>query len=110
MRPILVMLAIALTACSSSTEPSGAGDPSILVTNDLPSSWVYISWKDGNSVLGQDSVAARSTKCVRFLAQPDSAYWDATATENGYTTIVRSPECFNPADRPAWRVTVYEGI
>jgi hypothetical protein len=105
----LVALAFVI-ACGSSTEPALAGDPSILVTNDLPSSWVYVNWKDGQGVLGRDSVAARATKCVRFLAQPDSAYWDATASENGYTTVVRSPSWFNPSDRPAWALHAREGI
>ena len=105
MKRLLVILG--LVACGSSTDLQG--DPSILVTNDLPSSWVYVTWKDGQGILGRDSVAARSTKCVRFTAQPDSAYWEASATENGSTTIVRSPAWFNPADRPAWTLNVYEG-
>lgn len=103
-----LFLLLSTIACSSST--GLAGDPSILVTNDLPNSWVYVSWKDGQGTLGRDSVAARTTKCVRFLAQPDSAYWEASATENGYTNVVRSPAWFNPSDRPAWTLNVTEGI
>jgi hypothetical protein len=104
----IVMLV--LGACSGATGPS-AGDPSILVTNDLPSSWVYVTWKDGQGIVGRDSVAPRTVgQCVRFTAQPDSAYWEAVATENGATTIVRSPTWFNPSDRPAWSLDVTEGL
>lgn len=108
MRLLLASAVLVLAACRSSTEP--AGDPSILVTNDLPASWVYVNWKDGQGIVGKDSVAARTTKCVRFTAQPDSAYWEAVATENGYTTTVRSPSWFNPSDRPAWTLGVTEGL
>lgn len=111
MRALPVLLIVAfLGACSSSTEPSKAGDPSILVTNDLPSDWVYITWKDGLGIVGRDSVAPRTaSQCVRFLAQPDSAYWEATTVENGYSATVTSAEWFNPADAPAWSIHVFDG-
>lgn len=105
MRYLLVL--VVLCACSSSTAVQG--DPSILVTNDLPTSWVYVNWKDGQGIVGRDSVAARMQKCVRFTAQPDSAYWEATATENATTATVRSPAWFEPSARPAWSLHVYEG-
>lgn len=104
MRRLLVLLSV--LACSSST--GLAGDPTILVTNDLPADWVFVNWKDGQGILGRDSVAPRTVKCVRFLAQPDSAYWEATATENNSTTGVRSPSWFNPASRPAWTLRVFD--
>jgi hypothetical protein len=106
---LLSALFLSIVACGGSTEPN-AGDPSILVTNDLPASWVYVNWKDGQGIVGRDSVAARTAKCVRFTAQPDSAYWEAYATENGYTNTVRSPAWFNPADRPAWTLAATEGL
>lgn len=109
MSRIAIALAVLLTACGSSSTGL-AGDPSILVTNDLQSSWVYVTWKDGQGIVGRDSVAPRTANhCVRFLAQPDSAYWEATATENGSLSTVRSPgPWFNPASRPAWSLHVYD--
>jgi hypothetical protein len=116
MRGLFAFCLLAIVACGSSTEPGKAGDPSILVTNNLQSDWVYITWKDGQSVLGRDSVAPRTVdQCVRFLAQPDSAYWEAIATEKGSTGTITSgvagepTEYFNPSSRPAWSLTVLEG-
>lgn len=109
MRYLLASAILFLSACGSSTDLK-AGDPSILVTNDLPSNWVYVTWKDGQGIVGRDSVAPRTAnQCVRFLAQPDSAYWEASATENGSTEIIRSPTWFNPSDRPAWSLHVFAG-
>jgi hypothetical protein len=97
-----------LAACGSSTDPSKAGDPSLLITNNLDSTWVYITWRDGAVIEGRDSVPPRTaSQCVRFLAQPDSAYWDVRVQVNTIVTTQTYPY-FNPADRPAWRVVVYD--
>ncbi len=112
MRRLLAGL-LFVVACSGTTEPkSKAGDPSILVTNNL-GVYTYITWKDGQGIVGRDSVAGHITQCVRFLAQPDSAYWEASATEavggNPESTgTIRNPAVgfFNPADRPAWTLVV----
>lgn len=112
MRAVLCFVSlVALAACSSSTAPSSAGDPSLLFTNNLPSDYVYITWKDGNAILGRDSIPPRTaSQCVRFTAQPDSAYWSITAseTQNGLPTNTANATApyFNPTSRPAWRVVV----
>lgn len=106
MKRLLVLLFCA--ACGSSTEPL-AGDPALLVTNDLDASWVFVTWKDGQGIIGRDSVPPRTaSQCIRFTAQPDSAYWQISASENGHTTE-QTAAWFNPSDRPAWSVHVYEG-
>lgn len=104
---LFVALFLTLTAaCGSSTAPGGAKDPSLLFTNNLDSSWVYITWRDGQVIEGRDSIAPRTrSQCVRFLAQPDSAYWTITAHENGGLATATAPY-FNPASRPAWSVVV----
>jgi hypothetical protein len=102
----VLFVVLILAACGSSTGPGKAGDPSLLITNDLTSDYVYITWKDGNAIVGRDSVAPRTAnQCVRFLAQPDSAYWQATASDNGRVSTQSYPY-FNPASRPAWKVVV----
>lgn len=107
MRGLLVAsLFCAVSACGSSTGPGKAGDPSLLFTNNLQSSYVYITWQDGQSIIGRDSIPPRTIgQCVRFLAQPDSAKWVVTATENGGLATETTPY-FNPASRPAWDVVV----
>jgi hypothetical protein len=114
-RLFFALLVAALSAaCSSGTETSKAGDPSLLVTNDLPSSWVYITWQDGDAIIGRDSIPPQtSSQCVRFTAQPDSASWFITASETNQSghvvTSTQGPAWFNPADRPAWKIVVSSG-
>jgi hypothetical protein len=118
MRVIIAAIALALTACGSSTEPKpgGAGDPSVLVINDLDHDYVYVDWQDGNAIVGRDSVAPHTAnQCIRFLAQPDSAKLIVTATETTVGSGGVDPShseggnWFNPADAPAWTVSVSSG-
>lgn len=112
MRTISILLLLAIAACGSSTDVKAGNDPSLLFTNNLDRDYVYITWQDGNAIVGRDSIPPHTVgQCVRFTAQPDSAYWSITATEsnpNGLqpaTANVTAPY-FNPTDRPAWNVTV----
>lgn len=106
MRSVALVLTLLSIACSSSTEPGTAGDPSLLFTNTLDNSYVYVTWRDGQEIFGRDSVAPHTAnQCIRFLAQPDSAYWEVTVTEDAQTSA-QSYDWFNPADRPAWNVVV----
>lgn len=104
------LLVSAVIGCSSSTEPNKAGDPSLLITNNLPFDYVYVTWQDGNAIIGRDSVAPMTAlQCVRFLAQPDSAKWIITVTEHSGGSLTWASvggNWFNPADRPAWNVIV----
>jgi hypothetical protein len=115
MRTLLSLAAFAfLAACSSSTEPSKAGDPSLLFTNNLDHDYVYVTWQDGNAIFGRDSIAPRTAnQCVRFTAQPDSARWVITAGETSpgspTPTTSQGGNWFNPEDRPAWNVVVNPG-
>jgi hypothetical protein len=110
MRKLVVLLAaIAIAACSSSTAPNKAGDPSLLFTNNLDTP-VYLTWQDGTAIVGVDTIPAHAVNhCSRFTAQPDSAYFQIVATEidrgTPATTTVTAP-WFNPATRPAWTVVV----
>jgi ABC-type phosphate transport system substrate-binding protein len=101
----LIVAALIVAACGSSTAPGKAGDPSLLFTNNTDS-WVFVTWRDGITIAGADSVAPRTqSQCVRFLAQPDSAYW-AIKVNTVDGSAEQTAPYFNPADRPAWRVIV----
>jgi hypothetical protein len=104
----LLALVVILAACGSSTEPQRA-NVSLAFTNLLDTSWVYITWQNGMAISGRDSIPPRTNfQCVRFFAQPDSAYWQIKAHENGSLGTVTAP-FFNPPDRPAWKVLVLHG-
>lgn len=103
---------LALIACGGSgTGPLGL-DPAILFNNHLQYP-VYLEWRDGQAIVGRDTVAAgEMAHCSHFLAQPDSAYFQIVATDEsgGYgprTSTITAPY-FHPLDRPAWRVDVRE--
>jgi hypothetical protein len=108
----IIGAALVAAACSSSTSPvSKAGDPSLLFTNNLPNDYVYITWQDGNAIIGKDSIPPHTAnQCVRFTAQPDSARWVITASETppggSIETSSETAPWFNPAARPAWNVRV----
>jgi hypothetical protein len=113
MRASLVLLILALAACGSSTEPNKAGDPSLLITNNMPADYVFVTWQDGNAIIGRDSVAPHTAnQCVRFTAQPDSAKWLIVIMDSQLgvspdrATSTLGGAWFNPADRPAWDVEV----
>jgi hypothetical protein len=109
MRSLFFALCVlTISACGSSTEPK-ADDPSLLFTNNLDQP-VYLTWQDGQAILGRDTIPPHAVNhCSRFLAQPDSAYFQIVATEiYGGTPLTSTitASWFNPADRPAWTVTV----
>lgn len=106
MKYISVAFLVLVAACSSSTAPSKAGDPSLLFTNTT-GSWVYVTWQDGAAIFGKDSIPPRTdSQCVRFLAQPDSAFWHIEINDPIGGSAAQTAPYFNPADRPAWRVIV----
>lgn len=115
MRSLFVLSLAFLAACGGSTEPGKAGDPALLITNNLDHDFVYITWQDGDAIIGKDSVAPRTaSQCVRFLAQPDSAKWIVTASEDRGGGQRSSASVggvwFDPAARPAWTVVVNSGL
>ena len=109
MSRIAIALAVLLTACGSSSTGL-AGDPSLLFSNST-ASWVYVTWRDGAVIEGKDSVPPHTnSQCVRFLAQPDSAYWDIKINDPIGGTAEQTAPYFNPADRPAWQVDISSDV
>lgn len=105
MRFKLICLALVLTACGSSITDNGKLDPSLLFNNHL-SSPVYLTWQDGNAIIGYDTIPAGAIgHCSHFEAQADSAYFQIVATDHGATSTITAP-WFHPLSRPAWTVDV----
>lgn len=105
MKTLTLCLGLLLVACSNSTEPKTRGlDPAVLITNhsNVP---LYFTWRDGQGIVGADTIPSQVTRCEHFLAQADSAYFHAEATENAGTSLYTQP-WFNPATRPAWSMLV----
>jgi hypothetical protein len=101
---LLSALFLPMIACGGSTEPKG-GDPSLLFSNST-SAPVYLTWQDGQQIFGRDTIPPHTVgHCSRFLAQPDSAQFEITASENGGLSTYTAP-FFDPAARPAWTVDV----
>lgn len=100
-----VALLLLLAACSkNSTGPSGV-DPTVLIANGLSVDSVFFTWRDGQGVVGADTVLPGRTVCAAFTARPDSAYFQGVASYLGQTTTYTAP-WFNPADHPAYTMTV----
>lgn len=109
MRALMVGLVLTLAACGDSAGPNGLLDPSLLFNNQLNSP-VYLTWRDGNAIVGYDTIPAHTVNhCSHFLAQADSAYFEIVATDNvggaTATSIVTAP-WFHPEARPAWIVDI----
>jgi hypothetical protein len=85
--------------------PKGV-DPTALVRNAY-SAPIYWYWYDGSTGAGGDTIPAHTTRCERFLAQPDSARYDIIRSDtltqvsgwNHYTS-----NWFNPSARDFWTV------
>jgi hypothetical protein len=102
-----VWLFVLLAACSGgATGPKGI-DPTVLITNQLPDT-VYFTWRDGQGIVGNVSVAPGASSCTRFLAQADSAYFEAHATSGGGQATYTQP-WFDPATRNGWTMKAFVG-
>lgn len=94
-----------LVACSkSSTGPAGI-DPTVLITNQLSVDTLFFTWRDGQGVVGTDTVPPGTVHCAKFLAQPDSAYFQAEASYLGAKTIYTQP-WFDPLTRSGWTMLI----
>lgn len=110
MRLKLLCLTLVLTACGSDITDAGKFDPSLLFNNHL-SYPVYLTWQDGNAIVGYDTIPAGAMgHCSHFDAQADSAYFQIIATDyppglGAQTSTITAP-WFHPLARPAWTVDV----
>ncbi|HEY6223473.1 MAG TPA: hypothetical protein VIW26_06800 [Gemmatimonadales bacterium] len=107
MKSILCCLAVLFAACHSATGPQGI-DPTVLITNRSSADTVHFTWRDGQGIAGTVTVLPGGTSCTRFVAQADSAYFDATANHPGGTAAYTQP-WFDPGARPAWTM-VYADV
>ena len=107
MKRLLLLTAVLLAACSSgATGPQGI-DPTVLITNQTAADTLYFTWRDGQGITGTATVLPGGSSCTRFLAQADSAYFDAHATNTQFnTTATYTQPWFDPTARPAWTMLV----
>jgi len=91
-----------LTACGDSTNQGI--DPIVRIVNQSGQA-VYFEWRDGQSVIGRDTVLAGARACESFLARADSAYFYAQMLGGPMTDTYTQP-WFDPSERHAWTMTV----
>lgn len=106
-RPVpraLWLVVLVLAACGgASTGPAAGLDPTVLITNGTTTDTLFFTWRDGQGITGAVTVLPGGTSCTKFLAQADSAYFDALARHVAYPTpYTYTQPWFNPATRPAW--------
>lgn len=84
-------------------------DPTVLVRNHTAER-AYFTWQSGTTIFGADTIPAGITRCERFTAVADSAYWlIATDTSaDGFWAKVWT-NYFDPATRPAWTADINGG-
>lgn len=76
----------------------------VLVVNQMTWPLVF-GWQDGQGVGGIDSVPGLTTRCERFTARPDSAFWRADATDRTGNASASS-NWFDPSAKPAWKAVL----
>lgn len=106
--PVLATLALLVSwACSSSPAAPKGLDPTVFITNTLAApDTLFFTWRDGQGVTGSVAVPPGGTSCTRFLAQADSAYFEAhwsDSTSHEFATYVQP--WFDPSTHPAWTMT-----
>lgn len=100
-------LLILLAACGN-FGPGGI-DPTVDITNQTP--WAAsFTWRDGQGVIGRETIPANGRQCVRFLARADSAYWEISASDMSNpaapNTSTYTAPWFDPEARHAWSVLI----
>lgn len=98
-----------LAACGKdSSGPGGLVDPTVQVTNQLANDTVFFTWRDGQGIVGTDMVLPGQTSCEKFVARPDSAYWNLSARDqqNGNALGTLTAPWFSPDTLVSWTVIV----
>lgn len=110
------MLLALLPACSKDSSGPARHDPTVLIVNHATSDpyaaagdTLYFTWRDGQGITGSVVVAPGRQSCTRFLAQADSAYFEAVSTNGAGTSHYTQP-WFNPSSRPAWTMEINAGV
>jgi len=106
MRSLVLLALVAVAACNDGTGPGNRIDPTALVRNDYGAA-IYWYWFDGAANAGGDTIPAHTSRCERFLAQPDSARYDIIRSDtltvpNGWNRY--SSNWFDPTARDFWTV------
>lgn len=110
MKLAIVLLALLAACTKSPTGSTGGVDPTVLITNQMPADTVFFTWRDGNGVVGADTITHGRAACEKFTARPDSAYFQVVAhyragDGNTYVTTATAP-WFNPSATDGWTVDV----
>lgn len=95
-------LLLLLAACGDST---GNGVDPIVSIDNQSSQPVLFQWRDGQGVVGQDTVPSHTRACENFFARPDSAYFYAIMLGAPRTDTYTQP-WFNPDTRHGWTMEV----
>jgi hypothetical protein len=107
LRLLLILPAIGL-GCKDAAGPAGL-DPTVRITNQT--NWpIYFEWRDGQGVVGTDTIAGMGRACERFFARADSAYFymEVTDLSNPGTpaTSTYTQPWFDPTARHAWTAVI----
>lgn len=100
----LTALAVLLAACGGSSTGPALIDPTVLITNLSTTDTLVFTWRDGQGITGGVTVLPGGSSCTKFLAQADSAYFDAQAHGAGGAGGYTQP-WFDPSSRPAWTMS-----
>ena len=104
MRQVAVVYVLLVVAgCGNSGGPDGV-DPVVWIDNQS-SQPVLFEWRDGQSVIGRDTVFAHTRACENFFARPDSAYFYAAMLGAPRTDNYTQP-WFDPSARHGWTMEV----
>lgn len=106
MRYALLLLLI-VVGCKDANGPQGI-DPTVRITNqtNFP---LYFEWRDGQGIVGADTIGGPGRACERFFARADSAYFYMEITNpNGGNpaTTTYTASWFDPTARHAWSVVI----
>lgn len=109
MRYALAALVL-LASCSKDSTGLTGTDPTVLITNQMPADTVFFTWRDGQGIVGTDTVLANHTFCAKFVARPDSAYFQVVVNYhapnlNTYVSTLTA-DWFNPLETDGWTVDV----
>jgi hypothetical protein len=106
----MVFIAIAAMGCETASAPVAAGmDPTVWIVNASSTDSIFFSWRDGQGIVGAETILPGDQICEHFLARPDSASFEAEARAYAQPgqqiSYTYSQPWFDPNERSAWTMT-----